>query len=41
MGSPLFWPAERREACLDKIILAVLTAIVAICAEVMNEKKED
>lgn len=34
-------PVERREACLDKIILAVLAAIAAICAEVINEKKED
>lgn len=32
---------ERREACLDKIIFAVLAAIAAICAEVINEKKED
>lgn len=26
---------------LNKIILAVLTAIVTICAEVINDKKED
>ena len=32
--------AERREACLNKIIFAVLTTIAAICAEMINEKKE-
>lgn len=41
LKAPLLLPVERRGACLDKIILAVLAAIAAICAEVINEKKED
>ena len=40
MGSPLFDSAERRRKSLNKIILAVLTALVAICAEVIKEKED-
>lgn len=39
MGSLLFGSAERRKS-LNKIILAVLTALVAICAEVIKEKED-